>query len=121
MYKCKIVTILYNGISHYYTKLNVFVSSTFIDLKDYRSEIINSIRRLSLNDISMENFGARDERPLIECQKLITKSDIFVGIYAHRYGFIPQNQSRSITELEYNHAITNQKPCFLYIVDENHP
>ena len=100
---------------------NVFISSTFTGLKDYRSEIINSNRRPSLHDMSMENFDARDESPLTECQKLIGESDIIVGIYAHRYGFVPQNQERSITVLEYDHAITSQKSCFLYTVDENHP
>ncbi len=80
----------------------VFVSSTFTDLKDYREAVCNGIRKLGAIDVSMENFGSRDERPKDECLKLVRENDTFVGIYAHRYGFIPDGDSISLTEAEAN-------------------
>lgn len=74
----------------------VFISSTFIDLKDYRQSVLKVIRQLGAIDTAMEHLGARDERPKDECLRLIAEeSDIFVGIYAHRYGFIPEGDSIS--------------------------
>ncbi len=92
-------------------------SSTFTDLKDYREAVCNRIRKLGAIDVSMENFGSRDERPKDECLKLVRESDTFVGIYAHRYGFIPDGDSISLTEAEYDAATIANVPRFIYLVD----
>jgi len=61
----------------------VFVSSTFVDLKDHRLTVQKAIKQLGAVDISMENFGARDERPKKECLRIIGEEcDTFVG-YMH--------------------------------------
>jgi hypothetical protein len=101
---------------------SVFLSSTFIDLTDYREAVQKALRKLGAIDVSMENFGARDERPLQECKRIIqNESDLFVGIYAHRYGYIPDDQEISITESEYDIAGICKKPRFIFIIDENQP
>lgn len=101
---------------------HVFVSSTFIDLKDYRVAVQDSIRKLGHIDVSMEHFGARDERPQDECLRLIKEeSDFFVGIYAYRYGFIPKGANKSITEAEYEMATAVGLKRFIYIINESTP
>lgn len=101
---------------------NVFVSSTFKDLARHRATVRDGIRQLGAVDISMENLGARDERPKAECLRLVTEeSDIFVGIYAHRYGFVPEGNEISITQSEYESATLAGLPRFIYLVDEDHP
>lgn len=100
----------------------VFLSSTFSDLADYRKAVQSAIRQLGALDVSMEHFGARDERPLDECVRLVTQeSDLFVGIYAHKYGFIPDGSQISISEMEYKAASDALLPRFIYIVDDNLP
>lgn len=100
----------------------VFVSSTFIDLKDYRVAVQDVIRKLGHIDVSMEHFGARDERPQDECLRLVREeSDFFVGIYAYRYGFIPKGANKSITEAEYEMATAIGLKRFIYIVNESVP
>jgi hypothetical protein len=100
----------------------VFLSSTFSDLVQYRNTVQGAIRQLGASDVSMEHFGARDQRPMDECVRLVTKeSDIFVGIYAHRYGFIPEDSDISISEIEYRAASDAALPRFIYIVDEGQP
>ena len=100
----------------------VFVSSTFLDLRSHRSAVQEAIRQLGAIDISMEHFGARDERPLKECIRLVKEeSDSFVGIYAHRYGHIPKGGTRSITEAEFDAAGKVGLPRFTYIVDPEAP
>lgn len=100
----------------------VFVSSTFADLALYRQQVRDAIRQLGAVDIAMEHFGARDNRPKDECIRLIAEeSDVFVGLYAHRYGHIPDGDSISITEAEYAAATAAGRTRFIYLLDENTP
>jgi HAD superfamily phosphoserine phosphatase-like hydrolase len=100
----------------------VFISSTFEDLKKHRQTVRNAIRQLGAIDVSMENFGSRDSRPKEECNRLIREeTDVFVGIYAHRYGFIPDGDDVSITETEYREALRSKVPTLIYLIDEAHP
>jgi hypothetical protein len=69
----------------------------------------------------MEVFGARPETAAKVCRDEIDESDIFVGIYAHRYGHIPVGDDLSITEMEYQYAVEHKKPVFCFVVDEGHP
>lgn len=104
------------------TMKNIFISSTFMDLQDYRESVQKGLRKMGVLDISMENFGSRDERPKEECLRIIKdETDLFVGIYAHRYGYIPQGDDHSITETEYLTAKGCKIPKLIYIIDENHP
>lgn len=97
----------------------VFISSTFKDLESYRQTAQDAVRALGAVDVSMEHFGARDDRPKDECVKLITKqSDVFVGIIAHRYGYIPDGDTMSILEVEYEAATTAQLPRFIYLLND---
>jgi len=97
----------------------VFVSSTFTDLREYRACVQDAIRQLGAVDVSMEHFGARDARPREECIRVISEeSDSFVGIYAHRYGYVPSGFSKSITEAEFDAATKAKLPRFTYVVDE---
>jgi hypothetical protein len=59
----------------------------------------------------MEAYTAVDDRPLDLCLRDVANSDIYVGLYAWRYGYEPpadhgNPHGKSITELEYRHAET---------------
>src|SRR5690348_1373262 len=100
----------------------VFVSSTYADLAQYREAVRAGIQQLGARDVSMENFGAREERPKDECIRLVRdECDFFLGIYAHRYGFIPEGESVSITEAEYDAATNLRRPRLIYLVNELTP
>ncbi len=82
--------------------------------------VSNALRRLGCIDISMEHFGARSAYPKDECLRLIREeSDIYVGIFARRYGFIPQNDTQSITHSEYLEAIRAKVPCLIYLLGDD--
>jgi hypothetical protein len=102
--------------------LRIFISSTFIDLHDYRSAVRDRVRQLGCVDVAMEHLGARDERPKEECLKLVREgSDGFVGIYAHRYGYVPRGENMSITEAEYEQAGSAGIKRLIYLLEDDVP
>lgn len=102
--------------------MKIYISSTFEDLKDYRASVYHQLRKLRHDVISMEDYTAGDERPLDKCLQDVQDSDVYVGIFAWRYGYIPVKNNpgkRSITELEYRHAVRCKKQCLIFILDKN--
>lgn len=102
--------------------ISVFVSSTFIDLADHRTAVRDSLRQGGFIDVAMEHLGARDERPYDECLRVVKEEcEYFVGIYAHRYGYVPKNSEISITEAEYLAAGDANLKRLIYVVDPKTP
>lgn len=99
----------------------IYVSSTFSDLKECRAAVYDALRALRHDVIAMEDYVATDQRPLDKCLADVAASDIYVGIFAWRYGFIPDKDNperKSITELEYRCAVKHGKKCLIFLLDE---
>ena len=98
----------------------IYISSTYADLIEYRQAVYRSLRMMRHDVIAMEEYVATDQRPLDKCLADVEASDIYVGIFAWRYGYIPPINNptmKSVTELEYDHARKFGKPCLIYLVD----
>ncbi|MFZ5855393.1 MAG: DUF4062 domain-containing protein [Chloroflexota bacterium] len=100
--------------------MKVFLSSTYNDLIEHRKAAHDALEQLGLHVIWMEAFGARPVESTKACLDEVAECDLFVGIYAHRYGYVPKGKKASITEQEFNHAEKLDKPIFGFIVDEDH-
>lgn len=98
--------------------MKVFISSTYRDLIEYRTAAIEAVEGTSYQAVKMEVFGARSDEPLKACLEEIEQSDLFIGIYAHRYGYVPDGSDISITEMEYLHAKKLEKPIYCFVIDE---
>jgi DNA-binding transcriptional regulator LsrR (DeoR family) len=106
------------------TVAKIFLSSTFKDLETYRKAVVSSLRKAGHTVDAMEDFPPVDERPVEECRRRVSESDLYVGILAWRYGHMPQNstyKSKSVTELEYWAAVDRNIECLLFLVDDNVP
>ena len=99
----------------------IYISSTYEDLKDFRDAVFRGLKKLNHEVICMEDYVASDERPLDRCLMDVDRSDIYIGIFAWRYGFTPNNKKISITELEYREALLKEKPCLLFLLDGKAP
>jgi hypothetical protein len=109
-------------MSHVHKKqFTVFVCSTYADLENERRAILDAIRRLQLKHDSMEFFGARTQRPLETCLKEVRGSDIMVVVIGHRYGSFVPGSKISYSEAEYEEGRRLNKPCLVYVRDENVP
>ncbi len=85
--------------------LRIFVSSTHDDLKDARQKILRLLSVLPADLVHMEVFGSDETRPVDYCLEQVHKSNLFIGVYAERYGTVDKSTGRSITELEYREAV----------------
>lgn len=100
----------------------IFISSTFQDLVSHREAVDNILRRMKQESVIMEFFGSRTDEATTVCEQEILDSDIVVGIYAYRYGWIPEGRDISITEMEFDWAKKNGKKILCYTVQEKgHP
>ncbi len=100
--------------------MKVFLSSTYIDLTEYRRAATDAIERLGHTVGRMEIFGARPEEPTVASLGELEQCDILLGLYAHRYGYVPEGSVTSITEAEFDHAHTQSKPVLCFVVDGTH-
>src|SRR6266568_3830500 len=101
--------------------MKVYVSSTQADLEPYRAAAMAAVRGLGHEPIAMEDYHAEDAIPAEKCQEDVARCDIYVGIIAWRYGFVPADHDCSITELEYRTAIARPVPALIFLLDEDAP
>src|SRR5437588_2999922 len=91
-------------------KLQVFVSSTFTDLREERQAAVEAILTAGHIPAGMELFAAGDETQLQVIHRWIDESDVFLLILGGRYGSIDPSSGKSYIQLEYEHAVSLGKP-----------
>ena len=94
----------------------IYLSSTCSDFKAYREVVYDTLRKMRYDVIAMEDYVATDQRPLDKCLTDVSACDLYIGLFAWRYGYIPTEgnpEQKSITELEYRQAIQMGKHCLL--------
>jgi len=94
----------------------VYVSSTYQDLQDCRHAIRSALQRMGLDDVAMETYTAGEERPVDRCLDDVRSADLYIGVLAWRYGFVPAG-ALSITELEYRAAGEAGIPRLVFVLD----
>jgi hypothetical protein len=99
--------------------VKAYVSSTFEDLQVCRAEVRLALSRLRIEDVAMEYYVAEPDRPLERCLRGAAECDIYIGLFAWRYGYIPPGEGRSITECEYQAAVAASKPALIFILRED--
>lgn len=107
----------------------VFISSTTLDLAQYREaaqEVINAVStsfggRFTLTPVSMVT-QAQDGEPTtpLEVSRAWVRDrcDWVVLIVAWHYGYVPPQATCSVTEAEYLVALEGGKKCFVYMPGE---
>ena len=113
--------------------IDVFISSTSRDLLEYREAVKESILSWNMYPIDMADFNASDSNALQVCYDKVQEAEVFIGIYAHRYGYAPDAEVTytkkdgtvgrgdgvtGITHWEYVWAKERGIPMLFYVVDE---
>ena len=105
------------------------ISSTAVDLPEHRKQVVEACLREGFFPIGMEQLPARDASGVQVSLEMVDTADIYIGIYAWRYGWIPDFNNPeliSITEMEFNHALERKqrgelKEILIFVMDDDHP
>jgi hypothetical protein len=90
-------------------RFQVFISSTFTDLKDERQAVLKAILELDHMPAGMELFPATDSSAWELIKDVIDNSDYYVLIVGGRYGSLDE-AGIGYTEKEYEYALATKKP-----------
>lgn len=100
-------------------KYQIFVSSTYNDLRNERDAVKKAILEMSHIPVGMEMFSAGDETQWAMIQRRIDSVDYYVVLIAHRYG--TRDGSTSYTEKEYDYAISKSIPVLALVIEPDAP
>lgn len=98
-------------------KYQIFVSSTYEDLKSQRDQVIKAALEMGHIPVGMEMFSAADEEQWKIITRQIDQSDYYAVIIAHRYGSIAEGVS--YTEKEYDYAVSQGVPVIGFIIEDD--
>lgn len=107
-------------------QLTAMISSTAVDLPEHRAAVKEACLSCGIFPIGMEHLPARDATGITVSLEMVDKADLYLGIYAFRYGWVPEGKDISITEMEFDHAVERQKQgklheLLIFIAHDEHP
>ncbi len=98
------------------------ISSTARDLPEHREQVMQACMRLSMfYPEMMEHLTATDANALEVSLRMVEQADIYVGVFAFRYGYVPEGETISVTEAEYNLAVEHDIPRLIFLMGDEHP
>lgn len=95
-------------------RYQVFISSTYADLKEERSKVIQTIMELDCIPAGMEIFPAIDQEQFEFITKIIDDCDYYILIIGGRYGSLSE-EGISYTEMEYDYALEKNIKIIAFI------
>ena len=99
-------------------KYQIFISSTFIDLKDERDQITKAALEMGHIPVGMEMFSAGDDDQWQTIKRTIDACDYYAVIVAHRYGSL-DDDGTGYTEKEYDYAVEKGLPIMGFVIDSS--
>jgi predicted ATPase len=93
-------------------RLRVFVSSTLGELAAERQAVRRAVEDLHLHPVLFE-LGARPHPPRALYRAYLEQSDVFLGVYWQRYGWVAPGMEVSGLEDEY--LLSGSRPALIYV------
>lgn len=98
-------------------KYQVFISSTYEDLKEERFAVMQTLLDFDCIPVGMEQFPASDMSQMEYIQKLIDECDYYLLILAGKYGST-DTDGVGYTEREYDYAISKKIPVMRHVIKD---
>lgn len=98
-------------------KYQIFISSTYTDLKEERQHVIREVIRAEQIPIAMENFVASNKNQWATIERYLENSGCLILLLGDRYGTIDESDTNKIsfTEKEFNLAEKLKIPILVFI------
>jgi hypothetical protein len=98
----------------------VMISSTVRDLPEHREKVMDACLRVGLMPNMMEHLPPSSDDAINTALKMVDEADIYLGIFAFRYGYIPDGHEISITEMEYDRAREREMERLIFLMGDEH-
>jgi hypothetical protein len=99
-------------------KLQVFISSTYEDMKLERQKAVEAILAAGHIPAGMELFASENAEQWAVIQRWIRESDVFLILLGGRYGSIEPISQKSYTHREYEYAVEKNKPIVSVVISK---
>lgn len=102
------------------------ISSSYIDLKEYRQFLIEILMKYDIQPICMEaDVPCVGQGVIATSLNFLSKSHAYIGIISHRYGAQKVTEHLnpngcSLTELEYDEAVKLNLPILIFMMSREH-
>jgi hypothetical protein len=93
--------------------MKIYLSSTLKDLEPERA----AVREVLDRDEVRDSYRAHEGDLTGSCLHDVAECDVYVGLIGLRYGFVPPNEVKSITQLEYEEARRLKKDRLIFMKD----
>jgi hypothetical protein len=98
--------------------VKVFVSSTYVDLKEHRQRVIAQLRKAGYQVDPMEDWTSDEDEPTRFSLDRLRDCQVCVLLVGFRRGFVTAGQARSITQMEYDHALERGIDVLPFLLDD---
>jgi len=100
-------------------RYQIFISSTYTDLKEERAEVTQAILSINHMPYGMEAFPSANETQWEYIKRVIEESDYYIVIIGGKYGSVNPKTGISYTEMEYRYAEEIGIPLLAFIIDNS--
>lgn len=97
-------------------KYQVFISSTYTDLKEERAAVTQTLLGMNCIPVGMEQFPASDMDQMSYIKMMLDDCDYYILILAGRYGSCDTDDI-GFTEKEYDYAISKGIPVLSFLIE----
>ncbi|HEX5748850.1 MAG TPA: DUF4062 domain-containing protein [Archangium sp.] len=96
------------------------VSSTVRDLAEHRDAVLQACLEVGVFPRMMEHLPASDAEAVCVSTEMVDQSELYIGVFAHRYGYVPPGATRSVTEMEYERAVQRCIPRLIFLMSDDY-
>ncbi|MET8203917.1 DUF4062 domain-containing protein [Micromonospora taraxaci] len=96
-------------------RYQVFLSSTYLDLREERQAVITALLQLDALPSGMELFPAADDDAWTLIKRVIDDCDYYLLVIGGKYGSVDPAEVVSYTEKEFDYALSVGKPVMAFL------
>jgi Domain of unknown function (DUF4062) len=98
--------------------IRAFVSSTYRDLHDHRAYVIDRLTQSGIFVDPMEKWTAASDEPKVLSQERVKDCQLCVLLVGFRRGHVAENETLSITQMEYREALRLGIDVLVFMTNE---
>lgn len=102
------------------TARRVMIGSAVLDLPEHLQQARDACVSQNMLPLVLDQREASPPEALALSRKLLDEADLYVAIFAFRYGVVPEGETKSMIEIEYERAVARGIPTLIFVADRKH-